>query len=45
MKMAKDSLGWINKYLLWQSIMQHYNEDLDRPLKLLPKLIDQCVLP
>ena len=30
-----------DKYLVWQHILQHYNEDLDktliRPLKLLPQ--------
>ena len=28
-------------YLVWQHILQHYNKDFDRPLKLLPKLTDQ----
>ena len=35
---------WDNdKYHVWWHILQHYNEDLDRSLKLLPNLTNQHV--
>ena len=32
-----------NKYIVWQHIIQLYNEDYDRQLKYLPKLTDQHI--